>query len=240
MSRTKVDQRWQAESVAKSYDAERFSGLLGGIFHRLQCRSVMRCLQGLPSDALILDLPCGTGRFHPMLTKQGFQIIGCDVSEAMLARAGHRPDRGESTRFLLGNAQGIPLRAESVDCVLSVRFAMHLACEERVKILREFARVTRGSVVVEYGYDSRWHRLRRGVRGLFLKALGRKRLYPDSTPKDRIMAEADQAGLKVCRWAWTLRWLSGSAFAVMMKVDREGKHTAEALGVARDGLNGQP
>ena len=48
------------------------------------------------------------------------------------------------------NAEALPLRNDSLDCVVSIRFMMHVDPATRVRMLREFARVSRRWVIVDY------------------------------------------------------------------------------------------
>ena len=48
------------------------------------------------------------------------------------------------------NAEHLPLRNDSLDCVVSIRFMMHVDPATRVRMLREFHRVSRRWVIVDY------------------------------------------------------------------------------------------
>ncbi len=52
----------------------------------------------------ILDLACGTGRHATELAKRGYEVVGFDLSLAMLARAGEEAqDRGARLNFVQGD-----------------------------------------------------------------------------------------------------------------------------------------
>ena len=220
MTKTDVVHRWQSKHVAQSYDAERFQGLFGRVYHRLQCGALRKCLRQLAHKSHIADIPSGTGRMLPILLECASSVIACDVSEAMLVEARRRVSEHGPVDFLLCDARNLPLDNASVDGVVSIRFGMHLEPAEREAILREFARVTREWVVMEYGRDSTWHAARRLMRSILLAILRRRRLYPKSTPRRQILREAKAAGLEVRRWCWSARGLSESVFVVMKKANR--------------------
>jgi SAM-dependent methyltransferase len=69
----------------------------------------------------LLDLGCGTGRHSVGLAKRGYEIVGVDLSEAMLGRARRRAigDLAGSTTFLRGDIQTIQLDRR-FDAVLSM------------------------------------------------------------------------------------------------------------------------
>jgi ubiquinone/menaquinone biosynthesis C-methylase UbiE len=48
---------------------------------------VARLLRACPAAAKILDAPCGTGRYFPMVAAAGHRVVGADQSAGMLAQA---------------------------------------------------------------------------------------------------------------------------------------------------------
>ena len=48
------------------------------------------------------------------------------------------------------NAEHLPLRNDSLDCVVCIRFMMHVDPATRVRMLREFHRVSRRWVIIDY------------------------------------------------------------------------------------------
>lgn len=86
----------------------------------------------------ILDVGCGTGifttRMHDVL---GAELIGCDLSEGMLAQARERSTAVEWTR---GDVRQLPLADATVDAVVCTE-AFHWF--DQPAALAEFARVTR-------------------------------------------------------------------------------------------------
>ena len=53
---------------------------------------VARVLGLIPPGGTVLDAPCGTGKYFPMLAAAGHRVAGADQSAGMLARARRRPD----------------------------------------------------------------------------------------------------------------------------------------------------
>jgi SAM-dependent methyltransferase len=92
----------------KDYGAE--CDLVEGIFKR----------GGRPVRSL-LDLGCGTGRHSVELARRGYEVVGVDLSEAMLERARRRAigEPAGSTTFLCGDIQTIQLDRR-FDAVLSM------------------------------------------------------------------------------------------------------------------------
>lgn len=223
-----VNQRWQSPKVAEAYDHERFTSLAGRFFQWRQCLALRRFMRHIGQIDALADVPVGTGRLLPVLHASCRQVLAFDVSEAMMAQAKARMNGAEGIRFTQADARQLPLPDQAVDAVTSIRFFMHLNDALRLQILREFARISRRWVLVEYGCDSRWHRLRRMLRRLMFRALGIKRTEVMQQAPSQILLEARQAGLEVRRWFWTARGLSESVLVLMERAVSEHA-TAEAI-----------
>ncbi|MFC7044914.1 class I SAM-dependent methyltransferase [Halobacteriaceae archaeon GCM10025711] len=139
-------QEWyQASEVAEEYEEKRFSR--GGrlIDHR-EKQAVLDAL-GPVEDREVLEIACGTGRFTVMLAERGADIVGLDISPAML-REGRRKARksgvDDHLEFIRGDAARLPFPDDSFDAVLAMRF-FHLA-DTPAKFLSELRRVSREQV----------------------------------------------------------------------------------------------
>jgi len=116
---------------------------------------------------LVLDLPCGAGRFWPLLAeKPNRVIIGADNSADMLktACAAQPADVVKRVRPLQTSAFDIDLPDNAVDSIFCMRLLHHVGqSEHRLALLREFQRVTRDSVIVSLWVDGNfkaWKRKR--------------------------------------------------------------------------------
>ncbi len=71
------------------------------------------------NPARILDLGCGTGHFQPHLAHRfpGAEYVGLDIAEGMVNYA--RDHCGQAARWVVGDAESLPLAAGSVDLVFS-------------------------------------------------------------------------------------------------------------------------
>lgn len=115
-------------------------------------------LAGQPN--LVLDLPCGAGRFWPMLAeKQNRLIIGADNSADMVAVACHSQPADVVARVkpMQTSAFAIDLADNAVDSVFSMRLLHHIGkAEDRKVMLKEFHRVTRDSAIVSLWVDGNY------------------------------------------------------------------------------------
>jgi len=141
----KGEEWYQTDEVAQAYDAKRFSRG-GRLIDRREKRAVLEALTPI-EDRRVLEIACGTGRFTVMLAERGADIVGLDISSAMLsqgrekARAAGVTDRIE---FLRGDAARLPFPDDHFDTVFAMRF-FHLA-DTPAKFLAEMCRVSKEQV----------------------------------------------------------------------------------------------
>jgi malonyl-CoA O-methyltransferase len=121
--------------AAQRYDS--VAGLQRDVGDRLL--DDIRFDEGLPST--VLDLGCGTGYFYSQLTQLGPNIdyLGLDLAAGMVEFARDRfPGEGQ---WLVGDAEQLPLAANSVDLVFS-SLAIQW-CSSPHRVFAELARVLR-------------------------------------------------------------------------------------------------
>ncbi|ERG90371.1 MAG: methylase involved in ubiquinone/menaquinone biosynthesis [Haloquadratum walsbyi J07HQW1] len=132
---------YQADDVAQAYESKRFSRG-GQLIDRREKRAVLDSLDPV-ADANILEIACGTGRFTAMLAEKGANIVGIDISDAMLAQGRRKArDNGvdDNLELLRGDAARLPFPDDHFDAVFAMRF-FHLA-ETPGIFLTEMARVS--------------------------------------------------------------------------------------------------
>ena len=89
-----------------------------------------------------LDFGCGAGRSTRFLQSLGFDVVGVDISEPMLARARERDPHGDYRRVPDGDVSA--LEADAYDLVLSVfTFDNIPTFEKRVALFQGLNRVLR-------------------------------------------------------------------------------------------------
>jgi len=148
---------YRSSRVAEDYDFHRFSTPERQKRNARKWAAIRAALRDATGVRTILDLPCGTGRFTGALAREGFEVVGSDISLEMLQKAAtvESPKQAGSgvaaiRGYVQANAEALPLRNDSLDCVVCIRFMMHVDPATRVRMLREFARVSRRWVVVDY------------------------------------------------------------------------------------------
>jgi len=185
---------YQQPDEANTYDAVRFKSLKGRWEDRLEKAAILKALKGVPAGARILDLPCGTGRITEFLLKQGYRVMGADISEQMMAHASKQLAGYSNLEGLQqADAESLPFADAEFDAVTSIRFSNHVPPEVRLKVLKEMRRVSKGDVIISYCNPNTLSALKRRI-----KALIRKPNAPwNPATRSQVNKEAASAGLVV-------------------------------------------
>ncbi len=113
--------------------------------HRITDRLV--ALLNLPSDATLLDVGAGTGKYARAFADRGYSVIALEPSEVMEAQS--EPHSG--VRFVRATAERIPLPDDSVDGAIVVLAVHHF--KDRPAAFREIVRVAGDGPVVLFSFD---------------------------------------------------------------------------------------
>jgi len=142
-------QEWyQADEIAEEYDDKRFSQG-GQLIDRREKTAVLEALGPLEGRD-VLEIACGTGRFTVMLAQRGANVVGLDISAAMLQQGRQKAMTAgvdDSLQFLRGDAGRLPFPDDHFDTVVAMRF-FHLA-DDPAGFLREMKRVARNQIVFD-------------------------------------------------------------------------------------------
>lgn len=154
-------------------------------------------LAGNPKS--VLDTPCGTGRFWDVLAEDPDRIIhASDYNQTMIdAGMANRPR--EITRRIhafQASAFELPVPDNFVDNIFCIRFVHHLGKkEERMKLLQEFHRVSRDTVIVSLWVDGNYKAMRRRAQDEHRKSHPYQNRF--LTPAATIEAEFAASGFTV-------------------------------------------
>ena len=136
---------YQADDVAREYDDKRFSKG-GRLIDRREKEAVLRALDPA-EDRRVLEIACGTGRFTVLLAERGADVVGLDISSAMMAQGREKARQSGVTdrvEFMRGDAARLPFPDDHFDAVFAMRF-FHLA-DTPAKFLAEMCRVSKERV----------------------------------------------------------------------------------------------
>ncbi len=168
-------QFYQDKLVAADYDAHRFKSRRRAVRNQAKWEAIQSALKLAQPIKTILDIPCGTGRFTPSLASQGYEVIGADISVPMMSEAIKLGSEENLHGYVQADAENLPFPDKSLDCIMSIRFMHHIDSATRVRILRDMARVSRGSVIIDYRHR---YSFRYRMRTLKLKLGLTKRVLP--------------------------------------------------------------
>ncbi|MDB5982426.1 MAG: methyltransferase domain protein [Pseudomonas sp.] len=112
-------------------------------------------LAGQPG--LVLDVPCGVGRFWPLLAEKTNRVIIAADSSAEQIQAACRlqpVNVVKRVRPIVTSAFDIDLPENAVDSIFCMLLMHHVGDEtHRLALLREFQRVTRDTLVISVWVD---------------------------------------------------------------------------------------
>ncbi len=165
----------------------------------------------------VLDIACGPGYIAEAFAKHAREVVGLDLTEAMLAIARERTELHgvKNISFRAGDAQNLPFEDDQIDLVVC-RLALHHV-QDPAKAVREMARVCRGggNIMVEdifasehpqrAAYQDRWEILRdpSHVRALPLSELLRH--FSNAGMEIEMVVTAKDLQPEVDRWLSTTK-----------------------------------
>lgn len=204
-----IKQKYKDTGVAESYDSQRYRDTQGELNTLLLRQSLGAALYGLDGNSVVLDAPCGTGRFTDLLTDRGFRALGGDISREMMITARRKFDgRAEKPSFIQFDLERMPFKNKSISAVMNIRFMVHVPEEVRVNILKEFKRVVRNRAVVCYYHTYYLTYVLRTIRSFI--GLGKKRNPGGRVGFGQLASEAARAGMKIRKISPLMLGVSGN------------------------------
>jgi len=184
---------------AEHYFRKHRAGLARRLTTWRELAMARRALAMAGDPDVVLDLPCGAGRFWPLLAaKSGRRILAADSSEEMLqvARRMQPKELVDRVECFQCSAFKTGLDDGSVDNIFCMRLLHHiLEPAHRLAMLREFHRVTRDTVCISLWVDGNYRAYRRRK----LEATRSKAELQNRgvVERERIEAEFRQAGFRI-------------------------------------------
>ncbi|MBC8025048.1 MAG: methyltransferase domain-containing protein [Steroidobacteraceae bacterium] len=199
-------QFYQSSEVAADYDEHRFRTPKRQRRNARKWAAIQKALALANGVKTIVDLPCGTGRFTGNLARAGYEVVGSDISAEMMGQAAKLPSvQHENIRgYVRADAEKLPFKSKSTDCLMSIRFLFHVDPETRRRMLREFGRVSRRWVIADYRHK---YSFRYGVWRL-TRAFGLTKRPFERVSVKSMTAEFEDAGLRVAKIIPVRRGLS--------------------------------
>lgn len=153
----KIKQKKFYDSYCREYDKNELGGTEPSkrrkniIERRIQIMTKMGNV--VPSSSFnVLEVGCGTGIYTFEMTKYFKTILGLDISRGMLKEAKEKIKNQNPTSnnvnvtFIAGDAENIPFKDSSFDCVMSINMLEHLdnihkAVEEMKRVVKRDGKI---------------------------------------------------------------------------------------------------
>jgi ubiquinone/menaquinone biosynthesis C-methylase UbiE len=188
---------------AEQYFHKHKESLSRRLSHRRDEQLARKALELAGEPGLVLDLPCGAGRFWPLLAeKPNRVIIGADNSADMLKTAckAQPAEVVKRVQPLQTSAFAIDLPDSSVDSIFCMRLLHHIGdASHRLALLQEFQRVTRDSVIVSLWVDGNFKAWKRRRTEHKRNQQDVKQSYQNRfvLPAATVEAEFERAGFRI-------------------------------------------
>lgn len=194
---------------ALRYRDQRFRTASGPRTDARERRALQRILSGTQEvTGPWLDVPSGAGRMSGELPGRAIQV---DRDPKMLAASDGSRARACAC------ATALPFADETFAGVLCCRLLQHLPTPaERIAVLRELRRVSRGPVVATFFDRTSVQSLRRAIR----RAMGKTRSGRGAISRAQFERDAVAAGLRVVRFVALRRFLTEQTFALCVPISR--------------------
>ena len=107
---------------------------------RLKTKLLKQETKDFADNARLLDVGCGTGIAEEFLATDGHLLVALDLSSRMLQIA---KDRCNTAVFICGDALNLPFTDATFDATFCFALMHHIHQDQRLRVMQEFARVTR-------------------------------------------------------------------------------------------------
>ena len=135
-------------NIAINYEKERESETKW----KLEQVVIEKIIAGIEAETSILDVPFGTGRFLKIYEQNTVRnVIGLDISKDMLSQARQKISEHSIRNRIwmtVGDAEHLPIKDDSVDYVVCIRFLNWLSGAAFDNVLTEYQRVARHGIIV--------------------------------------------------------------------------------------------
>lgn len=203
----------------EEYERKRYRGIDQRLVHGREKRLLRKMLHKIGGGPLlVLDVPCGYGRFSNVFLDKDFSLVSSDLSFHMVKRS--REKSGQPRSFFHSGVvadakQGLPFKKGAFSLLLSMRFFHHIhEKEERESIFKEFSRATSSWVILSYYQKNLLHILQRKLRRRIKKSKTRIKMIR----RKEFYKEVEGAGLRVVKISPLLRGIHAYHLALLRKM----------------------
>ena len=145
------------EQHAKAYFQKHTDGLARKLSNWRDQQIARTALKIAGNPTSVLDVPCGTGRFWDVLTENPKRhVYACDNSQKMIDIGLQYREKQliKKIHTFKASAFSLPLSDGYVDNIFCIRLLHHIGySEDRLKLLKEFHRVSKSTVIISLWVD---------------------------------------------------------------------------------------
>jgi len=168
----------------------------GRRMNRFEREIVRFVLSKLRPHSVIIDVPCGLGRFGDIVMQQGHRYVGMDINFGNVRHAANRLNI--SIPMMQASILELPLADHSADFVFCVRIFHHFSSKQIERTFQEISRVAPQSLVTFYNRRTWRIQRRRFSPRIRLKEWRGGESWDEKTYSVPEMARlAEKAGLRI-------------------------------------------
>ena len=215
MNRKSASAPFQEHEVDE-YERKRYRGLDQRLVHRREKKILRKILQKVEETSfLVLDVPCGYGRFSDMILEKDLSLVSSDISFYMVKRTKEKSSHPAYPLAVVGDVKkGLPFKQGVFGLLFSIRFFHHVHRKhEREAILGEFSRVTSHWTVLSYYQMNFLHSLQRKLRRKIKQSKTRIKMIP----RKDFESEVESAGYNIVRIYPLFRGIHSQHIALLRK-----------------------
>ena len=204
------------EHEVDEYERKRYRGLDQRFVHNREEKILRKILQKVgDTSLLVLDVPCGYGRFSDLILEKDFSLVSSDISFYMVARTRENSRHLSLPLAVVADVKrGLPFKQGVFGLLFSIRFFHHVhEKQEREAILREFSRVTSQWTVLSYYRMNFLHSLQRKLRRKVKGSKTRIKMIP----RKEFEGEVECAGYNIVRIYPLFRGIHSHHIALLRK-----------------------
>ncbi len=204
---------------ATHYFTKHKKGWLRKLSNWREVQIARKAFRYIGSPQAVLDLPCGTGRFWEMLTRENNKYIFAGDNSADMLKNGlvsRTKKNCRQIRPFQASAFAIPLKNNAVESIFCIRLLHHIGkIKDRKILLQELARVTSDYIIISLWVDGNFKSRQRAVHE---KSRGKKCFQNRfCNSRKNIEAEFSQAGLAIVKHIDFLKFFSMWRIYVLKK-----------------------
>ena len=121
----------------------------GRWMNRFERKIAKLVLSKLPSNSVVIDVPCGLGRFSDIIIQQEHRYVGIDLNFGNVRYAAKRLNI-ISLPTIQASILELPLANNSADFVFCVRMFHHFSTKQIERAFQEISRVAPQSLITFY------------------------------------------------------------------------------------------